>query len=290
MDRADRKATSAGHWGRFALAGAAGMAVLDAVVVEPSRLAVRRLDVPVRDDARRLAGLKLAHLSDLHVGACGWRPGTMKKAMDRCNREDVDLIAITGDFIGSGQGVTAAMEILSALRTDVPRLAVLGNHDHVYGERALDALLVGLDTLGIAVLRNRSMSLDLALGRVWFVGVDDGYSMRDDLKLAVSGLCPEDFPRVLLTHYPDVAERVRRGDFQLTLAGHSHGGQIRVPVLAKLVYNGHARTRYGCGLYMPNENPLHVSPGLGMSGVPMRFRNPPELTVLRLVPGRDAAR
>ncbi len=284
----NRKANDILSWGWLAVGMAGGAALLDALALEPNRIRVRRLDVPVDDPGGPLVGLRLAHLSDLHVGALGWRLNTMREAVDLCHREDVDLIVITGDFLGRGTGAPAAIEILSRLRTDVPRLAVLGNHDHVYGGRPLSTLLQGLEALGIRVLQNESVPLDFPSGRVWFVGVDDAYSMRDDLDGAMAGLGPEDFPRVLLTHYPDVAERVREGAVQLSLAGHSHGGQIRVPVLAELVYNGHARTRYGCGLYSPGGNPLHVSPGLGMSGVPMRFRNLPEVTVLRMVPSLRA--
>lgn len=271
-------------WPALALAAAGGLAVADALKIEPDRLKVKRQDVPLNGFGDRLAGLRLAQLSDLHVGGVGWRRDTIAAAIDRCNREELDAIALTGDLIGGRAGVEDALELLSELRTDVPRLAVLGNHDHVHGRLPLEALLRGLDSLGIVLLRNASRSVDLRLGRVWFVGVDDGYSMRDDLEVALGSLGPDDAPRLLLTHYPDVAERLRPGAFQLSLAGHSHAGQLRLPVLADLVCNGHARTRYSHGLYLVNGNPLYVSAGLGLSGVPMRFRNWPEITILRFVP------
>jgi predicted MPP superfamily phosphohydrolase len=228
------------------------------------------------------ADLRLAHLSDLHVGGMGWRRRTIARAIQVCNREELDLIVITGDLIGSDAGTGAAMEILSLLRRDVPRLAVLGNHDHVHGGRSLAALRRGLDRLGVTVLCNDVTCLDLPSGPVWFAGVDDGYSMRDDLDLVRSKMGNISAPRILLTHYPDVADRLRPGEFQLSLAGHSHGGQIRMPLLDRLVYNSHARTRFGRGLYMVNGNPLYVSSGLGMSGVPFRFRNWPEMGLLTL--------
>lgn len=267
----------------MSLFGAGAAALFDALVLEPGGLKVTRIDVPAPVYADRLVGLRLAHLSDLHVGGTGWRRGTILRAVDVCNQEDVDLIAITGDLIGSGEATRTALEILSSLRTDIPRFAVLGNHDHVYGGRYVEMLRRGLRALGIQLLDNEATSLELPSGRLWFVGVDDGYSMRDDLDRARGSLGSGDFPRVLLTHYPDVADRLRPGEFQLSLAGHSHAGQIRVPVLARLVYNGHARTHYARGLYMVNGNPLHVSAGVGMSGVPMRFRNWPEVGILRFV-------
>jgi len=266
----------------------AGAAAMDAMVVEPGRLKVGRVEVPACEHADRLVGLRVAHLSDLHVGAVGWRPGTIARAVEVCNSEGVDLIAITGDLIGKGTYADVALELLSSLRTDVPRVAVLGNHDHVYGRRPMEALLRGLRDLGVLVLRNEAVGLHLRHGPVWLVGVDDGYSMRDDLERALSGLDVEHFPRMLLTHYPDVADRLEPGGSQLTLAGHSHGGQVRLPILARKVCDGHARTSYSRGLYLANGNPLHVSPGVGMSGMPLRFRNWPEVTILSFVPASGA--
>lgn len=208
-------------------------------------------------------------------------------AVDACNRQGVDVVAITGDMIGSRRGIGIALEVLAGLNAAVPRLAVLGNHDHVYGQRPLDQLRAGLEALGVELLSNRAVRLVLRAGPITFAGVDDGYSERDDLPRALEGLGARDVPLVLLTHYPEVAERLREGEIQLSLAGHSHAGQVKLPVLSRIVHNGHARTKYTSGLYWVNGNPLHVSPGLGTSGLPLRFRNRPEVTVLRLVAVRD---
>jgi uncharacterized protein len=260
-----------------AVAGA--LALIDGLIVEPSRLKVRALEIPAGRHARALAGLKIAQISDLHVGGRGWRRSTMERAVEVCNDERPDAIAITGDFLGSGRGALEALEIVASLRSDVPRLAVLGNHDHVYGSRPLGALLEGLSSLGILLLRNDSVALDFPSGRVWFVGVDDGYSGRDDLDRAMAGVGPHDFPRILLTHYPDVAEHLPEGAYQLALAGHSHGGQVRLPFLSQLVSENHARTEYRYGLCSVNGNPLYVTSGLGMSAIPVRLRNLPEVAI-----------
>ncbi len=264
------------------VAGAAiGLAMLDAIAFEPSRLRVHRLTVPAAAcGSQQRALLRLAHLSDLHVGGRGWRCDTLARAVDVCNREEVDAIAITGDFIGSEAGAEWALGLMSRLRRDVPRLVVFGNHDHVHGGRALARLRCGLGGLGMTVLGNDALRLELPVGPVWFAGVDDGYSMRDNLGLVREKMAGATEPRVLLTHYPDVADRLREGEFQLSLAGHSHGGQIRMPVVSSLVCNSHARTRYARGLYTVNGNPLYVSSGLGMSGIPMRFRNWPEMGLI----------
>jgi uncharacterized protein len=270
----------------YVAVASAGLAVLDAAMVEPNLLRVRRFRVPVVERYRALAGLRLAHLSDLHVGGRGWREATIARAIDSCNRSNVDLVAITGDFIGSGAGARMAVEMLSTLRSDVPRFAVFGNHDHVYGKRYVTFLSDGLRELGIVVLNNESVPVELRTGRTWVAGVDDGYSMRDNLEAALGSLGPHDYPRILLTHYPEVAEQLRPGQAQLSLAGHSHAGQIRVPILGAMMHNGHARTKYGKGLFTVNGNPLCVSAGVGMSGVPMRFRNPPEVPLISFFEGQ----
>lgn len=269
-------------WGAScAVAGAGAVAcILDAALIEPNALCVKRVHLPARRDVDGLSGLRLAHLSDLHIEGRGWKRATTVAAIDAINRQDIDLIALTGDFIGAGRGARAAVELLSTLRTDVPRVAVFGNHDHVYGRTYLEFLWSGLEDAGVIVLNNEAVSLSMPSGSVSIGGVDDAYSDRDNLDAVRREMARVSGPRILLTHYPDLAERLRDGEIQLSLAGHSHGGQIRLPVVASWVHRLHARTAYGKGLFRVNGNPMYVSPGIGMSGIPMRFRNPPEIAVI----------
>lgn len=268
----------------LAAAGAGAAAcVLDATLAEPNALVVKHVRVPARREWGALAGLKVAHLSDLHVGGRGWKHRTAVAAVEAINRQDVDLIAVTGDFIGSGAGSRTAVNLMDGLRKDVPKVAVFGNHDHVYGRKYLDSLWSGLEDAGFIVLSNEAVRLELASRDIWIGGVDDAYSDRDDLESVRSAWEPRSGPRILLTHYPDLAERLRLGEVQLSLAGHSHAGQVRLPLLASWVHRLHARTAYGMGLFSVRGNPLYVSPGIGMSGLPMRFRNLPEVAVLEFV-------
>lgn len=264
----------------------AGLALADSALLEHRCLRVNRVSVPSGSSFPSLAGVRLAHFSDLHVGGRGWRRGTIEAAIDAVNGEDVDLIAVTGDFLGSGAGALAAVEILGRLRRDIPRYAVLGNHDHVYGIRPLGFLSNGLGELGITVLRNSAELVDLHGNPIWVAGVDDGYSMRDDLDSVLACLRTVQSPAILLTHYPEVAGQLKPHQVQLSLAGHSHGGQIRLPVIAEMVHRAHARTRYGKGLFFVNGNPLYVTSGVGTSGVPLRFLNLPEVAVISFASGR----
>ncbi len=152
-------------------AAGVGLAAIDAIAIEPNLVRVRRVTVPVTRRGAQIAGLKLAHISDLHIMGRGWRRDTIARAIEACNLAEVDFVAITGDFIGSGDGAHVAVEMLSALRGDIPRVAVLGNHDHVHGRRYRDILLDGLRELGIVVLQNEAVPLKLPLGPTWVVGV-----------------------------------------------------------------------------------------------------------------------
>src|SRR5450756_793810 len=117
----------------WSLAGLAfGLAILEAVAFEPNRLRVKRVKLLASGRGVPSVDLRLAHLSDLHVGGTGWRRGPISRAIRVCNQERLDLIVITGDLIGSESGAEVALEMLSSLRRDVPRLAVLGNHDYVH--------------------------------------------------------------------------------------------------------------------------------------------------------------
>ncbi|HZK66079.1 MAG TPA: metallophosphoesterase [Chloroflexota bacterium] len=274
---------------RAALVGAGlGLAaLLDGALLEPRIVRFRRELLPTRHHSRGLAGLRILHLSDLHVGGRGWKWDATARAIELCNESEADLVAITGDFIGKGRGVKLALELLSSLRRDLPRVAVLGNHDHVYGPVHLNGLMKGLRALGFQILRNDAERLSLPWGELWVAGVDDGYSLRDDLG-RVRSLLPEDgLPRLFLTHYPEVARGLRPGEFDLSLAGHSHGGQVRLPFVATRVLHAHARTQFDRGLFRVNGNPLYVSAGLGMSGLPFRFLNLPEVISIQCVPASE---
>lgn len=269
---------------------ASAAAIADAAFVEPRLVWARRTSVPVPGEASPLHGVRIAHLSDLHVKGKGWKAATVRAAVSAINHADVDLVAITGDFLGGAGGEDLIAKLLSGLRSDVPLVAVHGNHDHVYGKRRLEVLDRSLRALGIIVLDNEVVPLDLASGRVWVGGVDDPYSQREDLGRVLELFERVHGPRILLTHYPDTAERLAPGQVALSLAGHSHGGQIRIPVLGTIMHREHARTKYGKGLFFVNGNPLFVSAGIGMSGIPMRFLNPPEVPILTFVVDESAAR
>ena len=256
----------------LAAAGAAAPALADdgdAPVVEERTFAVAGLD-PAHD------GLRVAQLSDVHVG-----PHTpverSRAAVDASNAFHPDLVVLTGDFLSRDRdGVGLIGEQLAGL--EAPTVAVLGNHDHwVDPQGAADSL----EHLGYAVLRNQHTTLGLRGEPFTVVGVDDQVTGNADPAKALDG-APEG-SRLVLAHVPSTARRLARmGETALCLSGHTHGGQIAVPILTPLVW-ALAGEPYRRGLFRLGGVQLYVNRGLGSSFLGFRVGSPPEVTLATLL-------
>lgn len=287
-------------------AGLAGAAVTAyATLVEPRWYALRLVHAPVlRAPAQR--DLTILHISDLHMA-----PGHTRLArfLAECGAAEPDVVVLTGDVLGHGDVVDEAVGMLSYLGQDRTAIAVLGSNDR-YGPvgknpfryfaadrdvereprgQPLDAagLVDGLSRAGWHVVENRAERLDTPAGVLDVRGVGDAHMNADDLA-AVPWAPPDDDVALGLgvTHAPylRVLDRMDRAALDLAVAGHTHGGQVRVPGIGALVANcdlplSQARglSAYGAGLH------LHVSAGLGQSRyAPLRFACRPEATLLHL--------
>lgn len=257
--------------------------------VEPTWLAVNRLDLPVRGLHPALAGLRVAHLSDFHYGP-HIPPGYLEGAVARVAAERPDLIALTGDFVDRGpEHVGRAARLFRGLSAPLGVFAVLGNHDFsVHTPRGrrkypgLDrAVADALAAEGVQVLRNRAATVGRGGGSLLVAGVDDLWSGEADPAAALGGACTGT-PRVLLAHNPQAADALaHRAD--VVLSGHTHGGQIDWPGLGRLFLHRAAR-RWAAGRYpLPGGGHLYVNTGVGF-GWRMRFGVRPEVAVLALRP------
>ena len=247
--------------------------------IEPGWLEVRRIEVPLRRLPAELDGLVVAQISDLHAGERG-RPGLLRRAIDACNAARPDLVAITGDITHRGYELDEALALLRRL-TVRPAYVVLGNHDYMVGEGRPRALAKALRELGMVVLRNEAVShVARDGGRLWIVGLDDPCTRRDDLRRALASLGPADCPRLLLTHSLETAPSLRPGDADLVLSGHTHGGQVFIPIVTAFVLSRHY-SRFNHGSYWHQGAFLYVNRGLGSLGLP-RFLRRPEVTLLTL--------
>jgi predicted MPP superfamily phosphohydrolase len=268
-----------------AVAGAALMTY--AWYIEPRRIVVDRITVPVQGLAPELDGFTLVQLSDMHCGPSDrWRDH-LERAVAIANSLNPHLICLTGDFTDDTGIVHECATILAALHARHGVIAVLGNHDFYGVPRRSRMLEAALRDVGITVLRNEVFEV-AARSPLHVVGLDDAYSGHDKLALVLERLPRCRHPRVMLSHYPDVVERLAPGTIDLVLSGHVHGGQIRIPLLVSLVRQHHVHSSYSHGLYDVDGTLLYVNRGLGSSFPQARFFSPPEVTHFTLVPGAQS--
>lgn len=272
---------------QFLLGGTAAVAAVGvghAFGVEPRWLEERTISVALP----RLAGpVRVLHLSDLHrSGAVGL--GFLERAIRRGLARDPGLVCLTGDFVTAGSATSLAgyAEILALLSGQAPTYAVLGNHDGgdwsrgAGGEATLDKVTRLLGDAGIEVLHNRSVVVGVG-GGLRLVGLADLWSGQCDPAAAFAGVAADaPMPTVLLAHNPDSKDRVAGQPWDLMLSGHTHGGQVVVPLLGPPFATVRDR-RYLAGLNPWRDRWIYTTRGVGnLFGV--RFNCRPEISVLEL--------
>lgn len=246
---------------------------------EAGWLRCRVLEVELEDVSSELDGLRIAHLSDFHLGVPSRGRRAVERAVEWVAERRPDLVCITGDLVSRRSGLPLLEELLRRLGSCY---VVLGNHDLAssrdpFSQRVEPSALATID--GVVLLTDESIDVRLRGRRVQLVGVDPRtYAARAARPEALTDQSAE--LRVLLCHYPGVARRIPPGAFQLVLAGHFHAGQIVVPFPGGRLRLAHLRARDVEGLYRYDATTLHVSPGLGTTFVPFRFFARPEVTEL----------
>jgi uncharacterized protein len=258
--------------------GAAGLAAY-AFLVEPRWIQVTRTRIHLRSLPEPLEGLRIALLSDLHAGE-GTPMWVIRRASELVMREAPDAIAITGDLIADdADGFHSVLDALSGLAAPLGVYAVPGNHDHTVG---IDKWRqeIGEHPV-IRNLTNMAIVREVAGARLCIAGVDDLSSGDPTL----NQLPPPDRRdiTILLAHDPDQAERAKRAydRVDLVLSGHTHGGQIRLPLVGAL-RNPSQGNLYEEGLRRRPWTQVYVSRGVGTIHLPARFLCRPEVAILEL--------
>jgi predicted MPP superfamily phosphohydrolase len=228
-------------------------------------------------------GLRVVQISDIHHGLFlpkEW----LSEAVRQANRLEPDIIALTGDFVTySRRNIGPAAELLGRLRARYGVYAVLGNHDFRVDATAItDALR----REHIDVLRNRHVALWFGGESVYLAGVDD-YGYGADLRRAMRGV-PRDAATVLLAHNPRVIHLASRHNVSLVLSGHTHGGQVNLPLLGTVYGRSPERLRYKIGWDRMAATQIYVSRGIGTIVLPWRLRCPAEITHLELLQGASS--
>lgn len=248
--------------------------------IEPARLHVQRLTLPLARLPRQLDGMTIAQLSDLHI-LPHTQPAIVDRVVARVNALRPDFVALTGDFVCSDVAVIDDIAPrLARLRARYGLAAVLGNHDTKPDPS--DKAQMVTDTLtrhGVPVLNNRALTLPNGLV---VAGVEELYEGRPNLSAALAGVPPA-APVVLLAHMPDYADIVcREPRLLLQLSGHTHGGQIRLPGMHPFYLPIYGR-KYVAGLYHVGALPLYVNRGIGLAYyLPLRLRCAPEIALITL--------
>jgi uncharacterized protein len=249
--------------------------------IEPSWVTVRHERIDVQQWHTEHANIKIAILSDLHVGAPHMNVERLRETVERTNAERPDLIVMLGDFViddvvgGSFVEPEIIANVLRDLRAPLGVVAVLGNHDWWNdGERVARALRGP----NIIVLENDVARIEHNGRAFWLAGIADLWTRRPDIAGTIQKATSDD-PIIILTHnpdiFPDVPPRV-----SLTLAGHTHGGQVNFPFIGRPVVPSRFGQRFAAGLIRENDRAMFVSTGVGTSIIPVRFRVPPEVVVL----------
>ncbi|WP_235550618.1 metallophosphoesterase [Paenibacillus sp. Soil750] len=251
--------------------------------VEPRWLQVERIPLAFPTLPEAFKGLRVVQFSDLHFGF-HLDIKKLTKVVEVIQAEKPDIVCFTGDLVdyeigGQGQEIR---DVLKTITATYGCYAVLGNHDY-YGdvEEVADVLEGG----GFRCLRNQGLRIQKGSQSIWIAGVEDMWEGVPNLKAALQSAKKEEWV-LLLSHAPDYADVVSAaGGVHLQLSGHSHGGQVRLPIIGALASVPYG-VKYPSGLYHIGGNQyltLYTNRGIGVSVRPIRFMCRPEITVLTLV-------
>lgn len=251
-----------------------------AFFVEPNFLVVNSFGVNLPE----LKGLKVVFVGDFHVKP--YQKNRLSHIVDKINEQHPDLILSTGDFV-SGHELKQSLPIeeiakeLSRLKPKYGFYTVLGNHDWWQDGEKIKRIL---EQNGIIVLGNDNRKLNINGNVLYIAGVEDMQTRNVDL---VKALKNTSHSAILLTHTPDIfpfitnkSNSIIADNIDLTLAGHTHGGQVHIPFFGALIVPSSYGKKYAQGLITENRKKMFVTKGMGTSILPVRFNCPPEIVVI----------
>jgi uncharacterized protein len=269
---------------RAAVVGAIATAAAAAVghhsrYTAPYGPVLERVDIRLPQGVGAPAGLRIGFVSDTHIGSLVRTPD-VERALSLLLSSAPDVLLFGGDYISeSPRHIPYAADVLgsAASAARLGSFAVLGNHDYANG---VDRLISHLENRGIQVLRNDAARIADDSGSLWIAGIDDAMLGSPHVPRAFANV-PENTRALALWHEPDWAESVVPYGAFLQLSGHSHGGQIQLPVAGSLGAPAGGR-RFVSGLNHAMGMPIYTSRGVGVFRPPVRFRCAPEVTLITL--------
>ena len=251
-----------------------------AFFVEPNRLVTRYQTIEIERWPSELSDLKIAVLADIHAGGRFIDERKLRLIVERTNQLQPDLIVILGDYISGGRNHHAMdpevfAPILKDFRAPLGVYTVLGNHDWWFnGERVRAAL----EANGLKVIENDVAQIETRGSSFWLVGLADLWTRTQRIPQTLEKV-PEGAPIIALAHNPDIFPQLPQR-VSLLLAGHTHGGQVKLPFIGTVVHTSDFGDHYEAGHVFENGHHLFVTTGIGTSIIVVRFRVPPEIVLL----------
>jgi len=253
------------------------LVLIDSLVLEPNIYVINEIKIGVPEIDERLSGLTIVQISDLHLQGFGLREEWVIKAV---NGLSADLIVVTGDLIDKREMIDYAIEFVKRLKAKIGVFIVFGNWDYWSGVNMTE-FRAKLRRTGAIVLVNEHVEVEFNNTSFYLIGVDDPHTGHDDLEKAMPKT--DSKLKILLAHSPEIIDKAVNVGVHLVLCGHTHGGQVVIPLVGPLFLPVRREYRkYSSGLFKVNETYLYVNRGLGTSMLPVRFLCPPEITVIRI--------
>jgi predicted MPP superfamily phosphohydrolase len=290
-----RRPAGARQWGRtpvwkkrIRVATAAILVLLAGLIfwsffIEPNRLVVHQETIQIDNWPKELSGLRIAVISDVHSGAPFINDKKLRQIVELTNQQNPDLIVLLGDYMSPNSWHSHRIEpevtatALKNLRAPLGVYSVLGNHDWWYnGEKVRHAF----EQNGIPVLEDEVAEIDWRDKSFWLAGLADLWTRPQHINETVAK-APPGSTIIALTHNPDIFPQVPH-TVPILLAGHTHGGQVNIPLIGTPIVPSSFGPKYTSGHVFENGHHMFVTTGIGTSILPVRFRVTPEIVILTI--------
>ena len=252
-----------------------------ALLIEPNRLVIHYETIVLSSPRPDSRPIRIAAIGDIHAGSPFINTTKLKQIVELTNREQPDLIVLLGDYMVRDKFYQTHIEpeitagVLKDLYAPLGVFAVIGNHDSWYDAPRVSR---AFETVGISVLENDVRELRFGDRSLWLIGLADAWTGRHDIRGTFARV-PAGASTIVITHHPDTFLELS-ADAKLTLAAHTHGGQVNLPYFGRRIVPSSYGQRYAAGVIREDGKTMFVTTGVGTSIIPVRFRVPPEIAVL----------